>query len=260
MSLKPISRKQGRSAVAANAYRRGEKLYDERTGKTHDYTRKRDIIHKEILLPDDAPPEFLNSQTLWNAVERVETRQDSRVAKEFVLALPRELKFETHLALIREFASKCITPHGLCADVAIHEGHSKGMQSIEDDHDEIQPHNPHCHILITDRPLDREGFSPKKNPGLNKMEFLKKCRKEWADIQNRMFVRKGLKVRASHESYKARGVDCEPTLHLGPVFSEMERRGIETIFGNENRARARRNEERALRDEQGRKRSHGRSR
>lgn len=39
---------------------------------THDYTRKRGVVHTEILLPPHAPPSFSDRETLWNEVEKAE--------------------------------------------------------------------------------------------------------------------------------------------------------------------------------------------
>jgi len=125
LSIKPISRNQGRSSVEASAYRSGEKLYDERKDVIFDFTRKKGILHTEILLPENAPLEFSNRQTLWNAAEHAEKRRDSRTAREIVLALPRELTFETSKALVRKFVSVCFTPLGMCADISIHAGLNK---------------------------------------------------------------------------------------------------------------------------------------
>ena len=236
LSTKPISTSNGMSAVRAAAYRSGEMLYSERDSKTYDFTRKHGIFHTEILLPPNAPLEFLDRQTLWNEVERVENRKNSRFAREVIIALPRNLLLETSVVFVREFVIENFVSLGMCADIAIHIGHQKGEPHIEDDHEKVSLHNPHCHIMLTDRPVSRHGFAAKKNPDWNSKQLLLEWRKEWANIQNKTFARKGLSVRVSHESYKARGIDCEPTMHLGPVLSKMERRGIKTALGNKNRA------------------------
>jgi ATP-dependent exoDNAse (exonuclease V) alpha subunit len=192
LSIKAISRNQGSSSVEAAAYRSGEKLYNEREDIIFDFTRKKGIIHTEILLPENAPPKFSNRQTLWNAVERAEKRRDSRTAREIVLALPRELTLETSKALVRKFVSVCFIPLGMCADICIHSGFNKNTKHNETDSKKILPHNPHAHIILTDRPVKKEGFCDKKNPAWNSKKYLHQWRECWANLQNEIFVRKGL--------------------------------------------------------------------
>lgn len=241
LSIKPVSRTQNRSSVEAAAYRSGEKLHNEREDITYDFTHKKGVVHTEILLPEHAPPEFSNRQTLWNSVERAEKRRDSRTAREIVLALPRELTLETSKALVRKFVSVYFIPLGMCADICIHVGLNKNTNHNQTERKKM--HNPHAHIMLTDRPVRNEGFCDKKNPAWNSKKYLHQWRECWANLQNEIFVRKGLAVRVSHESYKKRGIDREPTKHLGPVIMAMERRNINTKLGNENRAIEARNKE-----------------
>lgn len=259
LSVKPISRKQNRSAVEATAYRSGEKICNENDNTTYDFTRKKDVVHTEILLPENAPPEFSNRQTLWNAAECAEKRIDSRIAREIVIALPRELTLETAKALVREFVSTCFIQCGMCADVSIHAGHNKERHNYSTQEKNL-PHNPHAHIMITDRPVGKEGFCERKNPEWNSKKYLIQWREIWASLQNKFFICRGLEVRVSHESYKKRTIDREPTKHLGPVIMAMERRGIKTRFGDVNRAIQARNEEREKQKQHQREQTHNRSR
>lgn len=260
MCAKTISRcGKGRSVIESAAYRSASKLQDNRTGKTYDFTRKRGVVHTEILLPENAPARFADRKTLWNEVEFVEKRKDSRLAREIVLGLPRKLLLKTSTELVREFVSKNFIPLGMCADIAIHIGHNKAEHQMEGNSADINLHNPHCHILLTDRPVDQHGFCSKKNPKWNSKELLLEWRKEWANIQNKMFLRKGLKTHVSHLSYKERNIDMEPTMHLGSVFAEMERRNIRTKIGDRNRTIEVRNNERKMRQREQR-RSYSRSR
>ncbi len=55
LSMKIISRSSGYSAVASAAYRSGSLMLDERTGLTHDYTRKSGVAEAVILTPATAP-------------------------------------------------------------------------------------------------------------------------------------------------------------------------------------------------------------
>ncbi len=103
LNTQAISRSQGRSIVACAAYRAGEKLEDLRYEKTHDYRRKQDVVHKEILLPENAPEWMRDRETLWNHIEEIEKRKDARLAREVQIALPRELTLEQNQELAREF-------------------------------------------------------------------------------------------------------------------------------------------------------------
>jgi len=222
--------------VAAAAYRSGERLaYN---GHTHDYTQRGDIIKTEIILPENAPPEFSDRETLWCAVEKAEDcstrRMAARTAREIVLALPRELTFESSVALVREFVIETFVRKGMCADIAIHRGESKDSNSPEADHLQLPPHNPHAHVLLTTRTVGPDGFGL-KNRDWDKKSALMEWRQRWADVQNRTFARKGLPARVDHRSYKDRGINREPTVHLGPKVAAMERRGIQTKRGDKNR-------------------------
>jgi ATP-dependent exoDNAse (exonuclease V) alpha subunit len=256
LHLKLVSKKTGGSPLKSAAYMSGIKLYSERDGTSYNFKCRHDVLHTEILLPKDAPPEFSSQQVLWNQVEHVESRSNARFAREFILALPRELVIESSKKLVREFVEKCLLSIGMCADIAIHTGHNKNFRHIEAEQDvDSLLHNPHCHILVTDRPVTNKGFSSKKNRKWNDTTLLYRWRKEWANIQNRMFARKGIAERVSHESYKTRGIDKEPTKHLGPILSELERRGIQTDIGNANREIEVRNKERQRMHERKRTRS-----
>ena len=120
-SIKTISRGKSQSAVAAAAYRAGEKIYNEYDGRTSDYTRKKGIAHTEIMLPDNAPAEFADRAVLWNAVERVEKAKNSQLAREIEIALPVELSEMQNLSLVREYVKKNFVEHGMCADITIHD-------------------------------------------------------------------------------------------------------------------------------------------
>ena len=137
-----IKRSEGRSAVAAAAYRSGTKLTNEWDGLTHDYTRKGGVVHAEIMLPAHAPPEFADRSTLWTSVEQIEKSRDSQLAREIEAALPRELSREQQLALVRAYVKDNFVNKGMCADFAIHD---KGTG------------NPHVHIMLTVRPLKENG-------------------------------------------------------------------------------------------------------
>lgn len=163
--IKAIVRSEGRSAVAAAAYRSGEKIKNQWDGVEHDYTRKGGIVYKNILLPDHAPQEYRNRATLWNAVEMSEKASDCRLCRECIVALPRELSLEQQTALVEEYVLDNFVKLGMCADIAIHNPvltddlHRPIDKNGNPTNDptEYQYINPHAHILLTVRPIDEHG-------------------------------------------------------------------------------------------------------
>ena len=142
MQAKVVSRGSGRSAVAASAYMSCSRMYNDYDGIQHDYTRKHGLIYQEVMLPPMAPPEWKNREQLWNAVETAVKTKDSRLAREFVVALPVELDKSSNISLLQNFIQKNFVDMGMCADFAIHD---------------TDGHNPHAHILLTVRPLNENG-------------------------------------------------------------------------------------------------------
>ena len=142
LEAKVVSRGAGRSAVAASAYLSSSRLYNDYDGIQHDYTKKQGLVWQEVFLPEYAPQEWQDRERLWNAVEEVETAKDSRLAREFVVALPIELNREQQIELLQDFIREQFVSDGMCADAAIHD---------------TDGHNPHAHILLTVRPLDEQG-------------------------------------------------------------------------------------------------------
>ena len=142
LEAKVVSRGAGRSAVAASAYLSCSRLYNDYDGIQHDYTKKQGLVWQEVFLPEYASQEWQDREKLWNAVEEVETAKDSRLAREFVVAMPIELSRTEQIELLQEFIQKQFVADGMCADAAIHD---------------TDGHNPHAHILLTVRPLDEQG-------------------------------------------------------------------------------------------------------
>jgi uncharacterized protein YoxC len=247
LNVQIIGRSSGRSAVGSAAYRAAEKLKSVeaaayRSGQdlgsegneiTHDYTRKKGVVHKEILLPDNAPKEYEDRQTLWRAVEAKERRRDARLAREIEVALQIEFDLEEQKALLREYIRENFVDKGMIADFAVH---NKGNG------------NPHAHIMLTTRHVTPDGFEGKNRDWDEDTELLK-WRENWAVINNRKFEEKGLDARIDHRSYKAQGIDREPTIHLGYEVAALEKKGIRTERGDLNREISRRNAERAQKAE-----------
>ena len=216
LSMKPVSRASGRSAVASMAYRAGEKLTNERDGITHDYTAKQGVEHAEIVLPEGVNAEWAKDRSdLWNAAEASEKRRDARVAREIEVALPHELSAEQRLELTREFAQGLADRYGVAVDFAIHSPHG---------HTDIRNH--HAHIMMTTRKLGPGGLGDKSELELeNKRlvalglptshEQLRDIRIGWEERTNEHLARAGLEMRIDHRSHQERGLEIEPTQHVG---------------------------------------------
>lgn len=142
LEAKIISRGSGRSACAAAAYMSCSKILNDYDGIEHDYTRKHGLVWDQVFLPQNAPAEWQNRSVLWNAVEEEEKTKDSRLAREFVAALPVELEKDEWKKLLSEFIEQLFIADGMCADVAIHDTGTG---------------NPHAHIMLTVRPMDENG-------------------------------------------------------------------------------------------------------
>lgn len=225
LSVSTISRGQGKSVMAAAAYRAGQCLTDQRTGRVHDYSRKQGVEYRGISCPRHAPDWARSRESLWNEVERAETRVNSRTAREFQLSLPHELNFEQRKALVLEFVSTELAGKGMVADIALHKPGREGDQR-----------NYHAHILVTTRPITPDGFGPKAREW-NSVEQLDAWRQSWAAMQNR-HLEQALGQQApkvSHLSLTERSILRPAQMHLGPHVSAMERRGLRTERGDRHR-------------------------
>lgn len=232
-SAQVISRGKGQSSVASAAYRSASRLVDERTGEIHDYGRKGGLVHSEVLTPEGTPEWMADRAQLWNAVESVERRKDAQLAREVQLSLPHELDQESRKRLVLDFVQEQFVDRGMIADIAIHAPSAKG-----DDR------NHHAHVMLTMRELTADGFGNKQRDW-NSPEMLEQWREKWAHHQNRALERHGHQARVDHRSFEAQGVDREPQQHLGPTAADMERNGKASRIGDENRAIANDNSDRA---------------
>mgnify|MGYP001021049715 FL=1 len=246
-SIKIVSRGKGKSAVAAAAYRSGEKLTNEWDGLTHDYTKKGGVVHSEILLPAHAPPAFSDRSTLWNSVELSEKSNNAQLAREVEIALPVELSREEQTRLVREYCSSQFVSKGMIADFNLHDTGGG---------------NPHAHILLTMRPLDEKGaWLPKSKKEYvldengekirlpsgryktrkvdlvdwNDRENAEVWRRAWADLANEFLAQNNRPERIDHRSYERQGIDQIPTVHVGVSATQMEKKGIVTERGELNR-------------------------
>ena len=252
LNVTQIKRSKGQSAIAAAAYRAGEKLYSEYYSETSDYTNKGGVICSEILLPDHAPKKYADRQTLWNAVEKVERGKNSQLAYSFDIALQNEFSLDENIALARQFLLEHFVSRGMVVDFAIHVPDTEpgGIS------------NPHFHVMAPIRPiepngkwgmkqrrvyeLDEEGnrlldadgnyiFNAVPTTDWGCPETLEYWREQWAALCNAKFEEKGLPERIDHRSYERQGVDILPTIHEGPSVRQMEAKGIRTDKGEFNR-------------------------
>ena len=247
-----VKRSAGQSTVASAAYRAGENLYNEYYGEFSDYTHKRGVVCSEILLPPQAPLEYQDRQTLWNAVEKVEKHPKAQLAYSFDIALQNEFSLEENIALARQFVSEQLVGRGMVADFAVHQP-DKGDGGIP---------NPHFHILCPIRPIEESGkwgakqrreylldengqrvkdeagndvFNAVPTTDWGRPETLEQWRSAWAAMVNAKFAEKGLPCRIDHRSYARQGLDLLPTVHEGPAVRQMEAKGIPTDKGDLNR-------------------------
>ncbi|EFF9567742.1 MobA/MobL family protein [Salmonella enterica] len=219
LSMKIISRSSGYSAVASAAYRSGSLMLDERTGLTHDYTRKSGVAEAVILTPATAPAWCTNRAELWNAVEKAERRKNSQLAREIELAIPRELQQDAARETVLAFVRENFVSQGMIADVAFHH---------------MDKTNPHAHIMLTTRAVGPAGFGGKVRDW-NDRTHAETWRASWADHANRALANAGYQEEIDHRSYERQGLEKTPGIHLGKSACAMETRGIETERGEQNR-------------------------
>jgi hypothetical protein len=234
-SVKPVSRSTGRSVVAAAAYRLGECLHDQRYQTVHDYTRRRGVESTFTVAPFDAPEWAHNPEALWNAAERAEIRKNSTLAREVELALPSFLEPADRERMAEQFAEALVERYGVAVSVAIHKPGRHG-----DDR------NYHAHILFTTREMTPEGLGKKTrilDDRKTGPQEVTKLRALAAEIINEHLAAVHSDIRVDHRSFKERGIEREPTTHLGPAAAEMERRGEQTDRGDMNREAAEINHE-----------------
>ncbi len=218
LTAKVISRGKGQSAVAAAAYRSGERLRDEQANEQKFYQARAERIEfTAIMVPKDAPDWAQDRNQLWNHAERAEKRKDAQLAREIEVALPHELTPQQREWLVKDFAREAFVRKGYAVDIAIH---APDKTSDERNH--------HAHIMVTMRTLDADGFAAKKDPSMNRREQLGEWREQWAHLANRHLERHGHEVRIDHRSLKQQGIEREAGIHLGYAANEMAQRGAQS--------------------------------
>lgn len=241
-SIKNIGRSNGRSAVAAAAYRSGEKLVDSVYGKEQDYTKKSGIEYKNIYVPSHANENLLDRQTLWNEVEKSELKKNgdlkltARLAKEFEIAFPHEVDADTRKRMLDELAQTLVKNHNVIVDAVIHAPHTKSGSDER---------NYHAHIMFTTRSINEQGELGKKAREFNDdgKNLTLAYRELWANMVNRELEQIGTQERVSHLSYSDLKYDLEPTVHEGSMITQLRRQGIDTEISLKNDAIKARNAE-----------------
>ncbi len=218
-SISVGSRGKGSSAVASCAYREGSKIEDLRTGITHDYSRKKDVIENCVISPDKAPAFCRDSSSLWNEVERIEKRKDSQLFREVTVALPREQSHAQNREVVLQFCRENFVSKGMVAGVSFHSSKSD---------------NPHAHIMLTMRELTPSGFG-KKVREWNGKALVHQWREGWAERVNQSLIKNGINQRIDHRSLEDQGVMRTPQIHVGYAALEMEKRGKPSERGQQNR-------------------------
>lgn len=238
MRIQQIKRSAGRSAVAAAAYRAGERLYDARQDMMHDYSRRSGVERTEILLPGDAPAwvRGITREALWNAVEAGEKRKDAQTARELRIMIPRELPPEERVTVVREYVERAFVAKGMIADIAWHNKvASDGLDQ------------PHAHVMLTMRPLTETGFGKKSRhdwvpdpkgrthpdgrpvmiesnaDSWNSTTYYETCRENWEKLANAALERAGSPERIDRRSLLERGLARmpEPALRLAFYLKEL---------------------------------------
>ena len=246
-----VARSKGASVIAKAAYNARDKLQDEYYGKTHDYSKKTDLVFSKIFLPEHVPKEFSNREYLWNEVEKIEKSKNSQLARNLLFELPRELNEEDRIKLISEFIEENFTSKGMIADCSIH-------NPMASDHEE----QPHAHILLTLREMDSEGKwkskcrkeyildengekiklksgnykSRKVNLNdWNEPDKAKEWRENFSKKANEYLARNNIDKRIDPRTFEEQGREELPQIHLGTSSYQMEKKGIQTERGNQNR-------------------------
>jgi len=231
LNLKTFGRSGGSSAVNAAAYRSGERIRDERTGKTYDHTDRQDVLHKEVLVPGQLAGSDMSwardRANLWNAAESAESRKNARVAREYLVALPVELNPDQRIRLVRGFAQELTDRYQFALDLAVH---------APRDYPGSDSRNFHAHLLATTREVTASGLTVKTTLDLSDsrrrdlglepaIHELLLVREHWANVTNEALREAGADVRVDHRSLAAQGIDREPYPYIPRIAYEMERHG-----------------------------------
>lgn len=245
LRAKHVSRGKGARVTRAAAYRAGERIRDERTGEVHNYSDRRDVLYKEVVLPADLAGRAdmawtQDRATLWNAAEHAGLRRNSRLAREFLVLLPPELSPAQRSALARNFAAELADRYRGAVDVCIHEPRPGA-----------DARNHHAHLLMTTREVTPEGLGQRTTLelggwerqraglGSTREEYLR-IRERWAELTNDALRQAGLAARVDHRSYERQGTGREPVPSIPEKVFYAERKArAPSVAGDAIRARHR---------------------
>lgn len=229
LQITPVTRSANQSAVAAAAYRAGEKIRDDRTNEVHNHSRRKDVTHSEILLPGYLSGSnmdwALNRASLWNSVEQAESRKNARVATEIQVTLPFELPAGRRIEIARAFSREIADNYKVAVDLAVHDPRPAG-----------DPRNFHAHLLLTTREVTPTGLGTKTGLNLQMNERIrlglpdgsqefKAIRERWATITNDALKAANIEARVDHRSLAEQGIDREPRPHIPFAAFKIERAG-----------------------------------
>ncbi len=230
LQISPVGRSAGRRATAAAAYRAGERLRDERSGRLYNYSGRKDVAHTEIFLPSHlqgaADAWADDREKLWNTAERAEKRSDSRVAREYQVSLPHELNRTQQIALARAYSRELAERYKIAVDLAVHLPRPDG-----------DPRNFHAHLLTTTREVKPNGLGAKAGLDMqngerrrrelpDSREEFRTLRERWATLTNEALREADVEARVDHRSLAAQGVDREPMPQFPRAALKMEQRGV----------------------------------
>lgn len=249
-----VKRSKGQNAVDRSAYISRTTIQCERTGETYYPKYSEDLVYSEVMIPEGAPEKLKDRTYLWNSIENLEKRKDAQVARTFRLSLPNEWSYDLATEVMRDYVKKNFVDEGMCCDFAIHDSENKTTHQ----------RNLHCHIMLTMRPLNKDGTwgdkqhlvydldengeKIKKKNGRYKSHTVKTT--DWDSKEKATLWRKNLADTINHinaglgtanatmweyKSFKDRGLDILPQVHLGAKACALERKGVHTDAGDTNR-------------------------
>ena len=213
--VKFIGRKAGSSAVASAACRSASRLRDERIDRVQDFSKKRGVVHSEVLLPENAPEVWSDRERLWNDVEAFEVRKDAQLARDVEFAIPREMTQAQGIELVRDFVQSEFVDQGMIADLNVHwDIGEDGMPK------------PNAHVMLTMRSVDENGFGQKVRDW-NATQMVERWRERWAEHVTERLAELDIDARIDHRSLEAQGIGLEPQTHIGAPAHRIEGEGIE---------------------------------